>query len=278
MIVFDNVTFRYKKKKVLDNFSFSLEKGKVYGLLGKNGAGKSTMLYLMSGLLFAQEGQVLFNGENVAKRKPGTLADIFIVPEEFYLPNMPLNKYVKVNSPFYPNFSMEQLNKNLEFFEMDAAVNLGELSMGQKKKVFMSFALAANTSLLVMDEPTNGLDIPGKSQFRRFIASGMSDDKTILISTHQVKDVEKLLDQIVILDDRNVLLNASVFEVCQKLSFVDGAHGAHLSEALFAMPTLSGNKLILPNKDGEETPLDLELLFNAVLSHPEAIGSMFNAK
>lgn len=278
MIEFDNVTFRYKKKKVLDNFSFSLEKGKVYGLLGKNGAGKSTMLYLMSGLLFAQEGQVLFNGENVAKRKPGTLADIFIVPEEFYLPNMPLKKYVKVNSPFYPNFSMEQLNKNLEFFEMDAAVNLGELSMGQKKKVFMSFALAANTSLLVMDEPTNGLDIPGKSQFRRFIASGMSDDKTILISTHQVKDVEKLLDQIVILDDRNVLLNASVFEVCQKLSFVDAAHGAHLSEALFAMPTLSGNKLILPNKDGEETPLDLELLFNAVLSHPEAIGSMFNAK
>ena len=276
MIVFDNVTFRYKKKKVLDNFSFSLEKGKVYGLLGKNGAGKSTMLYLMSGLLFPQEGQVLFNGENMAKRKPSALADIFIVPEEFYLPNMQLLKYVKVNSPFYPNFSMEQLEKNLEFFEMDTTVNLGELSMGQKKKVFMSFALAANTSLLVMDEPTNGLDIPSKSQFRRFMASGMSDDKTILISTHQVKDVEKLLDQIVILDDRNVLLNASVLDVCKKLSFLDGVQGPQVSEALYAMPTLSGNKLILPNKDGEETPLDLELLFNAVLSHPESIASMFN--
>lgn len=276
MIAFQDVTFCYKNKKVLDNFSFNIERGKVYGLLGRNGAGKSTMLHLMSGLLFPQKGKLLLDGEDVSKRKPSTLQNIFIVPEEFFLPNIPLRSYVKVNSPFYPNFSMQQLEKNLELFEMESDVNLGELSMGQKKKVFMSFALAANTSLLAMDEPTNGLDIPGKSQFRKFIASGMSDDKTILISTHQVKDVEKLLDQIVILEDRNILLNASVFEVCEKLSFVEDVHGTLIEEALYALPTLSGNKLVLPNKDGEETPVDLELLFNAVLSHPQQFTALFN--
>lgn len=276
MIAFQDVTFSYKKKKVLDKFSFNIEQGKVYGLLGKNGAGKSTMLHLMSGLLLPQKGRILFDGEDVSKRWPSTMQDIFIVPEEFHLPNIPLRRYVKVNSPFYPKFSIEQLNANLSFFEMDDTVSLGELSMGQKKKVFMSFALATNTSLLVMDEPTNALDIPGKSQFRKFIASGMSDEKTILISTHQVKDVEKLLDQVVILDNQNILLNASVFEVCQKLSFVEDVRGNRIDEALYALPTLSGNKLVLPNKDGEETPLDLELLFNAVLSSPHEVASLFN--
>ena len=276
MVTFDNVTFRYKKTKVLENFSLDIEKGKVYGLLGKNGAGKSTMLYLMSGLLFPQKGQILFDGESVVKRKPSAFQDIYIVPEEFDLPRISLKKFVSANSSFYPNFSMEQLKKNLDFFEMDLSAGLGELSMGQKKKVFMSFALAANTSLLIMDEPTNGLDIPSKSQFRKFIASGMSDERTVLISTHQVKDVENLLDQVVVVENRKILLNASVFEIGQKLSFVEGVERKHLEEALYALPSLTGNKLILPNKGNEETPLDLELLFNALLSRPQEIISMFN--
>ncbi len=276
MITFNDVTFRYKKKKVLENFSFNVEKGRIYGLLGKNGAGKSTMLYLMSGLLFPQKGTVLFNGDNVAKRLPSTIRDIFIVPEEFDLPNISLMKYVQINSLFYPNFSMEQLKNNLKFFEMEEDVNLKELSMGQKKKIFMSFALATNTSLLIMDEPTNGLDIPSKSQFRKFIASGMSDERTILISTHQVKDVENLLDQIVVVEDQKILINSSVMEIGKRLSFVEDSEGKHLQDALYALPTLSGNKLILPNSGGEETPMDLELLFNAVLLHPQKIAAMFN--
>ena len=192
MITVENLSFTYRKSKraVLHDFSLSFESGRVYGLLGKNGAGKSTLLYLMSGLLTPENGKVVFHDTDVRRRLPVTLQDMFLVPEEFELPSVSLVSYVELNGPFYPRFSKEEMIKYLHYFEMDIDIDLGSLSMGQKKKVFMSFALATNTSLLLMDEPTNGLDIPGKSQFRKFIASGMSDDKTIVISTHRAYDGE----------------------------------------------------------------------------------------
>ena len=163
MIKAENLSFIYPKSKrmVLHDFSFSLEAGRVYGLLGRNGAGKSTLLYLIAGLLTPKKGKIVFHDINVRSRLPMTLQDMFLVPEEFELPSIPLKKYIELNAPFYPNFSKEDMHKYLHCFEMDMDVNLGALSMGQKKKVFMSFALATNTSLLLMDEPTNGLDIPG---------------------------------------------------------------------------------------------------------------------
>ena len=104
---------------------------------------------------------------------------------------------------------------------MNEDIHLGELSMGQKKKAFMCFALATNTSLLVMDEPSNGLDIPSKSQFRKVIASGMTDEKSVIISTHQVRDIDSLLDHVVIIDGTLVLLNASVKTICDKVYFAE---------------------------------------------------------
>ena len=168
MIEVKNLFFSYgkRKQKVFDDFSLALDKGSVYGLLGKNGTGKSTLLYLMTGLLRPQAGRVLYKGVDVSMRYPLTLQDMFLVPEEFELPPVSLVSYIELNSSFYPRFSKEDMIKYLHYFEMDMDINLGSLSMGQKKKVFMSFALATNTSLLLMDEPTNGLDIPGKSQFR----------------------------------------------------------------------------------------------------------------
>ncbi|HMM02401.1 MULTISPECIES: ABC transporter ATP-binding protein [unclassified Dysgonomonas] len=274
MISMRNVTFGYKKKLIFNDFSISIEKGKVCGLLGKNGAGKSTMLYLLTGLLSPEKGKVEYKDEDVAKRKPSTLQDMFIVPEEFELPGIPLRKYVEINRPFYPSFSREQLDKNLECFEMEADVHLNELSLGQKKKVFMSFALAANTPLLLMDEPTNGLDIPGKSQFRKFIASGMTDEKTILISTHQVQDVDKLLEQVIILDNNKVLMNSSVSRICEKLRFMESYNEKDVEKALYASPSIQGYKLILENENNEETSLNLETLFNATLSNTEKITAI----
>ena len=237
----------------------------VYGLLGKNGAGKSTLLYLMSGLLTPKNGKVVFHDTDVRRRLPVTLQDMFLVPEEFELPSVSLVSYVELNSPFYPRFSKEEMIKYLHYFEMDIDIDLGSLSMGQKKKVFMSFALATNTSLLLMDEPTNGLDIPGKSQFRKFIASGMSDDKTIVISTHQVRDIDKVLDHVLIMDDSRVLLDESTSNICDKLFFVESDNRELAKNALFAIPTIQGNYLILPNEEQEESELNLELLFNATL-------------
>lgn len=278
MLQVKNISFSYhrKKKEVLHDFSLALEKGKVYGLLGKNGTGKSTLLYLMAGLLTLKSGEVTFHDLNVRRRLPATLQDMFLVPEEFQLPAISLVSYIELNSSFYPKFSKEDMVKYLHFFEMDLDTDLGSLSMGQKKKVFMSFALATNTSLLLMDEPTNGLDIPGKSQFRKFIASGMSDERTIVISTHQVRDIDKVLDHVLIIDNSRILLDASTSDICDKFMFVESDDRTLAAQALYTLPSIQGNYLMLPNTDGEETELNLELLFGATLSLPEQIAEMFH--
>ena len=280
MITVENLSFLYRKSKraVLHDFSLSLEKGRVYGLLGKNGAGKSTLLYLMSGLLTPKSGKVVYHDVDVRRRLPITLQDMFLVPEEFDLPPVSLISYIELNSPFYPRFSKEDMVKYLHYFEMDINIDLGALSMGQKKKVFMSFALATNTSLLLMDEPTNGLDIPGKSQFRKFIASGMTDDKTILISTHQVRDIDKGLDHVLIMDNSRVLLNESTMSICDKLFFTESENRELLQSSLFSTPSIQGNFLLLPNESGEDSEINLELLFNATLAVPERISALFHSK
>ena len=278
MIDVNQVSFSYgrKKSKVLDGFSMQLEKGSVYGLLGKNGTGKSTLLYLMAGLLRPQTGKVYYKGVDVTLRKPTTLQDMFLVPEEFALPNVSMKQYVKLNAPFYPHFSDELLKACLRDFDMNEDIHLGELSMGQKKKAFMCFALATNISLLMMDEPTNGLDIPSKSQFRKVIASGMSDDKAVIISTHQVRDIDSLLDHVLIMDGSELLLNESVATICEKLYFAEQGMNEPTDGALYVQPSVQGNSVILPNESYEESKMNLEVLFNAMLAERVKMQAMFN--
>ena len=220
MLQIQNVTYGYNAMhNVLENFSLQYDEPGIYGLLGKNGTGKSTLLYLIMGLLRPKQGEITFNGVNTQNRLPETLQEMFIVPEEYNLPSIPLPAYLKVLRPFYPNFDEQLMVKLLEMFDMlhvngatldengIPKINLGALSMGQKKKVYMCIALAARTKLLLMDEPTNGLDIPSKSQFRKVVAPGMRDDQIVVISTHQVRDVETLLDHVTIIEQNAVLLN-----------------------------------------------------------------------
>ena len=266
MIEVKNINYKYagQKELVFNDFSLTLKEDNIYGLLGKNGTGKSTLLYLISGLLRPSKGEVLFDGIETKLRRPETLQEIFIVPEEFDLPAMSLKAYVKINRPFYPLFSTEVLENCLKDFELTMDVNLNALSMGQKKKVYMAFALATNTKLLLMDEPTNGLDIPSKSQFRKVIAQNMSGERTLIISTHQVHDVESLLDHILILSQQNLLLDASVAEITEKYTF-EYRTPSEMDDVLYAEPSLQGNAVIAPRKaDSPETQVNLELLFNAV--------------
>lgn len=260
---------------VLENFSLEVPQGGIYGLLGKNGAGKSTLLYLVAGLLDPQSGEVTYKDKITRRRRPSTLNDIFLVPEEFSLPNITLRKFIKLNARFYPNFNIDDLKANLETFELDDHIHLGALSMGQKKKVFLSFALACNTSLLLLDEPTNGLDIPGKSQFRKFIVSSINDSRTIVISTHQVRDIDKILDHIIITDNKKVLLNNTVHEIISHLKFIDTDSQAVAAEALYSQPSIMGYNVILPNKGDEEDTLNIETLFNFALHAPDKIQSIF---
>ena len=279
MFTINQLSFGYNKRtgNLFQDFSLELNAGNVYGLLGKNGAGKSTLIYLMTGLLTPQAGEVLFDGENVRKRLPKTMSDIFLVPEEFELPNLTLQKYVDINATFYPRFSMEDMQRYLDIFEMGGMmdVKLNSLSMGQKKKVFMAFAFATNTRALIMDEPTNGLDIPSKSQFRKLVTTSMSDDKMMLISTHQVRDISDILDHVTIIDQSRVLLNTGFADVMSRLAFRPMREG---DQPIFVQQSAMGSLVAVPARDGEETKVDLEMLFNATLQNPEAINQLFTTQ
>ena len=270
MLSFSNVSFTYGRrgKEVLSGLSLDFEENGIYGILGKNGTGKSTMLYLAAGLLRPKGGNVTAEGVPTQSRRPETLRKLFLVPEEFDLPEVSLRTYVQLNAPFYPTFREDILARCLKSFELGDDLNIGRLSMGQKKKVYISFALAAGTKYLLMDEPTNGLDIPSKKVFREVIAREMTEERVMIISTHQVRDVEQLIDHVVIVNDGTVMLNASTAEIESRLRFEQRAVGSDLSDALFVQQTMRGIELICPNSGNDETPIDLELLFNALQAVP----------
>ena len=268
MIDVRDLCFHYQgsKHQVFSHFALQLNPGRVYGLLGKNGTGKSTLLYLISGLLRPDSGTVTVNGMESRLRLPEMLQEVFIVPEEYAMHDMSFEAFADMMRALYPHFSDDLLAKCLADFEMPARPNLKELSMGQKKKVYMSFAIATGTRLLMMDEPTNGLDIPSKALFRKVVANYMEDDRMLIISTHQVHDIESLLDHVVIINQRRVLLNSSIADISRRYAFRYLSPQEMDANVLYAEPSLQGNAVIMPRGEGEETQVDLELLFNATIN------------
>ena len=252
--------------------SLALNSGKIYGLFGRNGEGKSTLMKLMAGLLFPKTGDCIVLGEDVTKRSANVLQDIFIIPEDFELSALKIATYEKVNSVFYPKFSRERFYELINEFKLLPTENIANLSFGQKKKVLIAFGLAANTKLLLMDEPTNGLDIPSKSQFRKMIASFVDDGKCIVISTHQVRDLHSLLDHIIILDQRKVLFDQPLSTISEHLWF--GKTSQDTGDSFIYSDVSFGGKAIYHRKDRDETEVDLELLFNAALNETEKINTI----
>ncbi len=276
MLKIEDMTFSYKRNtELLNRLNFEISLGGVYGLLGKNGSGKSTLLYLMTGLMFPQTGRVTIDGNDARRRLPKTLQELYLLPEEFELPAVSVNNFVKRNAAFYPRFNREQFNNYLDIFELGNVKNLSQTSMGQKKKYLVSFALATNTKLLFMDEPTNGMDIPSKSQFRKAIALGMSDQRSIVISTHQVRDLESMIDRVLILHEHKMLLNESTLRIAEKMEFIRSTDKGDLDNCIYSAFTPAGFVGIRPNASGLDTPVDLEVLFNCVISHPEAVTNLF---
>jgi ABC-2 type transport system ATP-binding protein len=269
MITLNHLTFRYSRKRELyKDLSLSLKTGAIYGLLGKNGAGKSTLLKLMCGLLFPSSGSVLVNGHMPKKRQPSFLQTIYLIPEEVYVPPISIKKYVSLFSVFYPLFSAKDLYEYLRILEVEDTGKLNTLSFGQQKKFVIAFALACHTKVLVLDEPTNGLDIPSKLRFRKLIASVMNDERLIIISTHQIRDLENLIDHVVIVDQGKLLMSASLDKIADELTFktVDSMPE---EEAYYAEESFLGTSVVVKNLYNEHTKVNLEHLFNAVTEHPE---------
>jgi len=278
MIDIKNVDFSYSRNtKLLLGLSLKLETGRIHGLLGKNGEGKSTLLKLISGLVFPIHGSIDVMGFNPQKRTPEMLQDIFFLPEE--LPQLPLSikNYEEVYAPFYPNFSAEQFNSYLKEFEIDdKKAMLNKLSHGQKKKVFVSFGLATNTKLLLMDEPTNGLDIPSKGQFRRMVATAVDESRCLIISTHQVRDLDSLIDSIMIMDGHEIVFNEPNENITKKLLFKVVDHNDTDESVIYSEESMRGLYQVRENTTGEESKLDIELLFNAVFTDKKRIMNLFN--
>lgn len=277
MLNIKNCTFNYRHtgEPTIDDFSLNLKEGGVYGLLGSNGAGKTTLLQLISGLLTPVSGEVTLDGENTRLRHPSTLEKIFFVPEEIDLPPLKLDTFINLNGALYPKFSKEEMYHHLDTLGLPRDIRLDKLSMGQKKKVALSFAMACNTKILLMDEPTNGLDIPAKSAFRKYVIESMSDDRIFVISTHQVRDVSQILDHILIMDKRKVLLDRTVSEIQDKMKFTETVNNELINNALYAVKGLGGASVILPNEDGDDSELNIELLFDFAISDPEKLNSLF---
>ncbi|WP_455625564.1 ABC transporter ATP-binding protein [Parabacteroides sp.] len=275
MITLKELSFSYsRKKEVLDRINLEVGSGHICGLLGKNGEGKTTLLNLLSGQIFPDQGSCLVLKETPSERNARFLQQIFLLPEEISMPEVTAIEYIKMYAPFYPTFRDDICKACVESFEINLSDRLSRMSQGQRKKVAITLALAAHTPLLLMDEPTNGLDIPSKATFRRLVASLVDDDQTVIISTHQVRDLESLIDTVLILDQRQILLNKTLNEIGEKLYF-----GPLLTEekALYSEPTPQGTIGVTAREDKEETAVSLELLFNAAITYPKEIQRIMNS-
>jgi ABC-2 type transport system ATP-binding protein len=263
MIELKHLTFSYRKgKRLFDNLDLSLQPGTIYGLLGRNGAGKSTLLKHICGMLYPDSGECKILGLESKERNPSILQDVYLVPEEFELPEISVKLYAKINAVFYPKFDATLLSNLLKEFELREEEKLSQLSYGQKKKFLIAFALATNARILILDEPTNGLDIPSKSQFRKIIASCLDENRILVISTHQVRDLENMIDTIVILEEGKIVFNKSVADISKNLRFEKSTG-------------LDNQAVIEKNNTGEETKIDIELLFNEVVKNSERINANF---
>jgi len=274
MIAIENLDFWYRKgRPVFQNLSLSLRAGHIYGLLGKNGAGKSTLLKSIAGLAFPAGGSCRVNGIRSSRRSVSLLEDVYFLPEEVYVPPLTPGQFLRNTASFYPRCSITDFYSHLRTLDVDPAEVMSSLSFGQQKKAMIAFGLATNTSVLMMDEPTNGLDIPSKVQFRKLIASGLDEERCVIISTHQVRDLDSLIDTILVLDHHRIVVNRPVDELTEKLLFGVFPDTKGL-DVLYEEESVRGKHAILRNLSGKYSKMDLELFFNAVTLEGDRLLTM----
>ena len=276
MIEIKDLAFSYGKTPILKSITTTLEEGRIYGLLGENGVGKTTLLTLLCGLKKVCSGSITTDGQNPFDRTPTLLQNQFYLPDEVLPIAMKAECFAKERGAFWPDYDHAKFLEIMKEFENDPAKKMNQMSAGQLKKTYISLALACGCKYIFMDEPTNGLDIPSKTQFRSAIMKYTSDDSTIVISTHQVRDLENIIDPIIILDRQDVLLNATVEEITSKLYF---DYGTQLHpESLYSEQLPGGFIQVYPNTTGEDSKINVEALFNAVHKNKELIKGMFSNK
>ncbi|PST82374.1 ABC transporter ATP-binding protein [Pedobacter yulinensis] len=277
MIQLSNISFAYSKgRPVLENLDLVLQAGHIYGLLGLNGAGKSSLLYQIAGLLFPDHGTARVLGMEPAQRSIEFLQSVYLLPEQSAASSLSAISYAAVHGAFYPAFDQEHFSLLLKQFDVDPRRPLDAMSYGQAKKAMIAFAIATRVRIILMDEPTNGLDIPSKRQFRKVIAGALQEDQLMVISTHQVRDLDNLIDYLLVLKDRNVILNASADHITSRILFRNTMDPQQEAGLLYAEGGLKGYAVLLKNTHGHDSKLDTETFFNALLTEKEAVLAVLN--
>jgi ABC-2 type transport system ATP-binding protein len=278
MITVNNMAFSYRKgQELFENMNLTLLPGGIYGLLGKNGAGKTTLLKLICGLSFPDEGTIEVGDYTPSNRDVNFLSDIFFVGEEIYIAERTPKEMEKYLAPFYPSFDSDLFQEMIKKLEVDYTGKFSQLSYGQKKKAMIAFAISCKTKYLFMDEPTNGLDIPSKALFRSIIAATYDENRITIISTHQVRDLQSLIDNVIILNDQQIQFNVSMDQVSEKLIFGHGSLVPEGEEPLFIGGGELGKSYILRNNNNSQGQVDLETLFNGFISDPKIFNQILNA-
>ncbi len=273
MLTINNLHYGYKKNSSLfEGLEFVLDPGKITGLLGKNGAGKSTLLRLLTGAYFPKTGNISFNDMPTKNRDVNLLSSIYFLQEDDVLPSYRISRFLDFYAPFYPSFSRNDFFSMLEKFDVDHTQKISALSFGQKKKLSVAFALATGVRLLILDEPTNGMDIPSKSILRTVISESLREDQSIVISTHQIRDLGQLLDSIVIIENGKILVKNDLYDLAQKFTcgYIPGR--SIPQNAYYAEPAPGGH-VVLSENNGEPSDIDIEVFFNAVISNPTILNS-----
>jgi ABC-2 type transport system ATP-binding protein len=278
MLKIEDLSFSYSQKQALfDELSLNLPAGNIYGLLGKNGAGKTTLLKIICGLLFPKRGKLKVLDLQPKDRYPQFLREVFLIPEEFNLPPLNIEYFVRLYSPFYPRFDHSQFNDYIYEFRIPREQKLTTMSYGQKKNFLLSFGLATDCRLLLLDEPTNGLDIPSKSLFRKIVANAVHEERSFIISTHQVRDMENLIDPIIILDDGKIIFCQDYEHISKKLCICKQTELSDDRDVLYYESSLGGYTVLKENTNNTESRMNLEILFNAVVANNQKISKIFKS-
>lgn len=276
MITVNDLHYQYGlKRKIFTGLNLTLESAKIYGILGRNGAGKSTLLKCLCGLLIPRSGIIKIGTYTAQDRLPSFLSDLYFLPEEISSPDVSPEEYGRTFGVFYPGYDHTFYISLCKEFEIPMQHRLDEMSYGQKKKTLISFGIACNTKVIILDEPTNGLDIPSKSQFRKILAKSTNQENCILISTHQIKDVENLIDHVIILNEGGILFNQSISSISQTLYFTERGTIEPNDQRIYEEESIHGYTVIEPNTGTKETKIDLEILYNAVMQESNSIQQLF---
>ncbi|HNX22389.1 MAG TPA: ABC transporter ATP-binding protein [Bacteroidales bacterium] len=272
MVTIESLEFGYRKGRPLfHNLNLTLEKGSVYGLFGVNGAGKTTLIRQIAGLLFPESGSVLVDDRIAGKRDVEMYQNMYVIPEEFWVPSITIDKYVTLHSSLYPKFDHNVFEQIMKEFDIKGNPKLDTMSYGQKKKFIIGFGIASQCSLLLMDEPTNGLDIPSKSQFRKVMASYVNEEHCVLISTHQVRDLSSIIDQVIVLDNGHIKFKESIGVITDSFNF--GIISSDSNAEVVYSEDIFGGKAAISKNTGKETEIDFELLFNGIIKNSEQINN-----